>query len=74
MNYVKKRYRIFYLPVLVGSLFMFLLSHAWDFLLTGHLKEADIVVSIEGFDGVYKKVYQKGDQIFVGETVEKIKS
>lgn len=72
MKYIKKRYRLFYFPLLVISLFLFVLWKAWDFLINGLIPEQEITVSIEGFHGKYKKVYRKDGKEYIGETLERI--
>ena len=69
MNYIKKRYRIFWVPVILVSLILFTISKIWDFLMNGMIPGQDITVDIDFFNGVPRKVYKKDGQEFIGESL-----
>lgn len=73
MKYIKKRYRIFYVPLIFLMYFFSSCRIVIQFITIGFIPEIDlqtITVSIEKINGKFYKVYTKGMDRFIGEELE----
>lgn len=74
MKYIKKRYRIFYIPFILFSYLFSMFAVMVKFIYVGLIPEVnDIEVSIEGIKGDYHKIYTKGNDVYIGEKLIKHK-
>jgi hypothetical protein len=74
MKYIKKRYRIFYIPLIFLSYFFGMLNTLVKFIYHGFIPEInDIEISIEGIEGDYHKIYKQRDNVYIGEKLKKDK-
>jgi len=72
MKYIKKRYRIFYIPLIFLSYLFGMLNTMVKFIYNGFIPELnDIEISIEGVKGDYHKIYTKGNDVYIGEKLIK---
>lgn len=73
MKYIKKRYRIFYIPLIFLVYFFSSCKIVIQFITIGMIPEIDsqpIQISIEKINGKFYKVYIKGMSRFIGEELE----
>jgi hypothetical protein len=74
MKYIKKRYRAFYIPLIILVYIFTTCKIIMQFIIVGMIPEIDqgrINVSIEEIDGNYYKVYRQGLSRYIGEQINK---